>query len=56
MLLAGEFDLFRISIRFCFCMNFMNLCGIFQMLDENNQFIQAIVDFQSKGKAHEVLQ
>lgn len=26
------------------------------MLDENNQFIQAIVDFQSKGKAHEVLQ
>jgi len=27
-----------------------------QMLDENNQFIQAIIDYQNKGKAQEVIQ
>ena len=26
------------------------------MLDENNQFIQAIIDYQNKGKAQEVIQ
>jgi len=26
------------------------------MLDENNQFIQAIIDYQNKGKAQEVVQ
>lgn len=28
----------------------------FQMLDENNQLIQAITDYQNKGKAAECMQ
>jgi hypothetical protein len=31
-------------------------CPYFQMLDENNQLIQAIIDYQNKGKAQEVMQ
>jgi hypothetical protein len=29
---------------------------LFQMLDENNQLIQAITDYQNKGKAAECMQ
>ena len=29
---------------------------LFQMLDENNQLIQAIIDYQHKGKVQECVQ
>ena len=32
------------------------LFWIFQMLDENNQLIQAIIDYQNNGKAAECVQ
>ena len=32
------------------------ICCLFQMLDENNQLIQAIIDFQSKGNAQDCVQ